>query len=138
MAAVHSIEARLGDPRPGPRPAAGRRLQDHPERMTPVWFARYAGAMSDPLAVAASGLSEQQAALLDFEKQWWALPGSKESEIRERFSISPTRYYQVLNALIDSEEALAHDPLLVKRLRRLRSSRQKERTARRLGVNLKV
>jgi hypothetical protein len=103
-----------------------------------MWFAGYAGAMSEPMAAISTGLSEQQAALLEFEKQWWALPGSKESEIRERFDISPTRYYQLLNALIDSEVALAHDPLLVKRLRRLRSSRQKERTARRLGVNLRV
>lgn len=90
------------------------------------------------MAVPSAGLSEQQASLLEFEKQWWALSGSKESEIRERFDISPTRYYQLLNALIDSEAALAHDPLLVKRLRRLRSTRQKERTARRLGVNLRV
>ena len=112
--------------------------------MTSVWFGRYAGRMSDPMAATTpairsrAGLSEQQVALLDFEKQWWALPGSKESEIRERFEISPTRYYQLINALIDTEEALAHDPLLVKRLRRLRAARQKERTARRLGVNLRV
>lgn len=103
-----------------------------------MWFAGTLRDMSDPMAVVPTGLSEQQVALLEFEKQWWALPGSKESEIRERFDISPTRYYQLLNALIDSEVALAHDPLLVKRLRRLRSSRQKERTARRLGVNLRV
>jgi hypothetical protein len=94
--------------------------------------------MSEPMAATSAGLSQQQVSLLEFEKQWWALPGSKESEIRERFDISPTRYYQLLNALIDSEIALAHDPLLVKRLRRLRSTRQKERTARRLGVNLRV
>jgi hypothetical protein len=92
--------------------------------------------MSSPMPIATSGLSEQHAALLDFEKSWWALSGSKESEIRERFDISPTRYYQLLNALIDSPDALAHDPLLVKRLRRMRETRQKERTARRLGVNL--
>lgn len=106
--------------------------------MTWMWFRRYACHMSDPMAFTPAGLSEQQIAVLEFEKQWWALPGSKESEIRERFDISATRYYQLLNALIDSAEALAHDPLLVKRLRRLRSSRQKDRTARRLGVNLKV
>ena len=103
-----------------------------------MWFRRYAEPMSDPMAVSPAGLTEQQASLLDFEKQWWALPGSKESEIRQRFEISPTRYYQLLNALIDTEAALVHDPLLVKRLRRLRATRQKERTARRLGVNLKV
>lgn len=94
--------------------------------------------MSDPMPAPTTGLSEQQASLLEFEKQWWALPGSKESEIRERFDMSPTRYYQLLNALIDSEAALAHDPLLIKRLRRLRAARQKDRTARRLGVNLRV
>lgn len=93
--------------------------------------------MSEPMPIAAGAeLSEQQAALLDFEKQWWALPGSKETEIRERFDISPTRYYQLLNALIDSDAALAHDPLLVKRLRRQRATRQRERTARRLGLSL--
>jgi hypothetical protein len=92
--------------------------------------------MSSPMPITMTGLSEQQAALLDFEKIWWSMSGSKESEIRERFDISPTRYYQLLNALIDSPDALAHDPLLVKRLRRTRETRQKERTARRLGVNL--
>jgi uncharacterized protein DUF3263 len=106
--------------------------------MTSMLFRGYAEDMSDPMPTAPAGLSEQQAELLDFEKQWWALPGSKESEIRERFDISPTRYYQLLNALIDTGEALAYDPLLVKRLRRLRASRQKDRTARRLGVNLRV
>jgi hypothetical protein len=92
--------------------------------------------MSSPMPITTSGLSEEQAALLDFEKNWWSLDGSKESEIRDRFDISPTRYYQLLNALIDSPDALAHDPLLIKRLRRLREMRQKERTARRLGVSL--
>jgi len=95
--------------------------------------------MAELMPIAAgTELSEQQAALLEFEKQWWALPGSKETEIRERFEISPTRYYQLLNALIDSESALAYDPLLVKRLRRQRATRQKERTARRLGVSLNI
>jgi len=48
--------------------------------------------------------------------------------------MSATRYYQVLNALVDKPEALAADPLLVKRLRRLRQSRQRTRAARRLGI----
>ncbi|MEE9964116.1 MAG: DUF3263 domain-containing protein [Propionicimonas sp.] len=91
--------------------------------------------MTSPMPITPAGLSEQQAALLDFEKSWWSLPGSKESEIRERFDISATRYYQLLNALIDTPEALAYEPLLVKRLLRQRDSRQKERTARRLGVS---
>ncbi len=94
--------------------------------------------MIEPLAAGAPALSERDAAILDFEKQWWSLPGSKESEIRERFDISAPRYYQILNQLIDTEAALVHDPLLVKRLRRLRAARQMERSARRLGVTIRV
>lgn len=92
--------------------------------------------MSSAAPIVDTGLSHEQAAILDFEKNWWSLAGSKESEIRERFDLSPTRYYQLLNSLIDSPEALQHDPLLVKRLLRQRSTRQRERTARRLGVQL--
>ena len=62
-----------------------------------------------------------------------APPAAKEQAIRELFNLSATHYYQILNALIDTEDALAHDPMLVKRLRRLRTSRQRARTARRLG-----
>ncbi|MGH3910551.1 MAG: DUF3263 domain-containing protein, partial [Pseudonocardiaceae bacterium] len=54
---------------------------------------------------------------------------------RELFDMSATRYYQVLNDLIDRQEALAADPMLIKRLRRLRASRQRARAARRLGVD---
>ena len=49
--------------------------------------------------------------------------------------MSATRYYQVLNALIDKPAALAADPLLVKRLRRLQVHRQRTRAARRLGID---
>ncbi len=83
-------------------------------------------------------LTALDAAILDFEKQWWSLASTKENEIRERFELSAPRYYQRLNALIDTEEALAYDPLLVKRLRRQRAARQRERSARRLGVQIKV
>ncbi len=86
------------------------------------------------LAVTPVGLSDFDAQLLDFEKNWWSLAGSKETEIRERFDMSTTRYYQLINALIDTEAALAYDPLLVKRLRRLRQTRQRARSARRLGL----
>jgi hypothetical protein len=74
--------------------------------------------------------------ILAFERQWWQYAGAKEQAIRERFGLSATRYYQVLNALIDRPAALAHDPLLVKRLRRLRSTRQRARSARRLGIEV--
>ena len=79
-------------------------------------------------------LTEREAAILAFERQWWKYAGAKEQAIRELFDMSATRYYQVLNALIDRPEALAADPMLVKRLRRLRAARQRARSARRLGV----
>ena len=75
-------------------------------------------------------------AILAFERHWWKYAGAKEQAIRDQFQMSATRYYQVLNALIDRPEALAHDPLLVKRLRRLRAARQRARSARRLGIEV--
>jgi hypothetical protein len=77
-----------------------------------------------------SPLSSRDQQMLALERQWWKYAGAKEQAIRE---LSATHYYQILNALIDTEDALAHDPMLVKRLRRLRTSRQRARTARRLG-----
>jgi hypothetical protein len=83
-----------------------------------------------------SRLSERDCEILDFERQWWKYAGAKEQAVRERFEMSTTRYYQVLNALIDRPEALAQDPLLVRRLRRLRAARQRQRSARRLGFEV--
>ncbi|MEO7126350.1 MAG: DUF3263 domain-containing protein [Nakamurella sp.] len=79
------------------------------------------------------GLSRRDLDVLQFERQWWLYAGNKEQAIRDMFDLSPTRYYQVLNQVIDSPDALAVEPLLVRRLRRLRASRQKNRAARRLG-----
>ena len=81
-------------------------------------------------------LNERDTEILAFERQWWKYAGAKEQAVREKFQMSATRYYQVLNALIDKPEALAVDPLLVKRLRRLRETRQRVRSARRLGIDL--
>jgi len=75
-------------------------------------------------------LSEQQREILAFEKQWWRYAGAKEQAIRDMFGISPTRYYQSLNALLDHPDAMRHDPALVKRLRRLRATRQRSRNRR--------
>ncbi len=83
-----------------------------------------------------SPLSERDSAILDFERQWWKYAGAKEQAVREKFEMSSARYYQVLNTLIDRPEALASDPLLVRRLRRLRASRQRQRQARRLGFDV--
>ena len=84
----------------------------------------------------ADGLTRREHDILAFERQWWKFAGVKEEAIKELFSMSATRYYQVLNALVDRPEALAADPMLVKRLRRLRASRQKARAARRLGFEV--
>lgn len=86
-----------------------------------------------PQGAEPAGLSERDQQVLAFERQWWKYAGAKEQAIRELFDMSATRYYQVLNSLIDSPAALAHDPMLIKRLRRMRSTRQRARTARRLG-----
>ena len=83
-----------------------------------------------------AGLTRREYDILAFERQWWKYAGAKEEAIKELFSMSATRYYQVLNTLVDRPEALAADPMLVKRLRRLRASRQKARAARRLGFEL--
>ncbi|WP_460519387.1 DUF3263 domain-containing protein [Flindersiella endophytica] len=89
------------------------------------------GTTPDPEA----GLAERDQQILAFERQWWKYAGAKEQAIRDQFGMSATRYYQILNALIDRPEALAKDPLLVKRLRRLRSSRQRARSVRRHGTS---
>jgi len=90
--------------------------------------------MAEAVRTAQTGLlSARDAQILDFEKSWWQARGSKEQELRDRFDMSPSRYYQILNALLDSPEALAHDPLLVKRLRRMREQRQRNRSAHRLA-----
>ena len=85
---------------------------------------------------AAGELSARDREIIAFERQWWKYAGAKEQAIRELFDMSATRYYQVLNTLIDSPAALEADPMLIKRLRRLRASRQRARSARRLGIQL--
>ncbi|HSN06615.1 MAG TPA: DUF3263 domain-containing protein [Candidatus Angelobacter sp.] len=83
-----------------------------------------------------SELSDRDRAILEFERQWWKYAGAKEQAIRDLFDMSATRYYQVLNSLLDNPAALEADPMLVKRLRRMRASRQRARSARRLGIEL--
>jgi hypothetical protein len=95
-----------------------------------------ANALPNGDASSTPGLSERDQDILAFERQWWKYAGAKEAAVREQFDMSSTRYYQVLNALIDRPEALEHDPLLVRRLRRLRAARQRQRSARRLGFEI--
>ena len=81
-------------------------------------------------------LSEFEVKMLEFERSWWRHAGVKESSIKELFNLTPPAYYQLLNNLIDREEALMAEPILVKRLRRLRESRTVTRSSSKLGFTL--
>ena len=81
-----------------------------------------------------TAMDDHERAILDFEHRWWKYAGAKETAVREKFDMSSTRYYQVLNALIGRPEALAHDPLLVRRLRRQRSRRLRTQSGRPLAA----
>ena len=121
--------------------------------MTPVGFRSYDDAdgqaeqeergMESAQAAAThasvdASLSDRDRRILEFERQWWKYAGAKEQAIRDLFDMSGTRYYQLLNGLIDDPQALAFDPMLVKRLRRMRAARQRARSARRLGIELET
>jgi hypothetical protein len=79
-------------------------------------------------------LDPRARSILDFERTWWREPGPKGRLIRDRLGISPTRYHQLLNRIIDRPEALTYDPMLVRRLRRMRDVRRRRRVAGRLGL----
>ena len=74
-----------------------------------------------------AALTDREQQILAFETKWWKHAGSKEQAIRDTFGLSSTRYYQLLNGLLDNPAALAHDPVLIGRLRRLRSTRARTR-----------
>lgn len=65
-------------------------------------------------------LSERHAAMLDFERSWWDEDEPRDRVIRERFQCSPDEYHAELTGVLDDPAALDHDPLVVRRLRRLR------------------
>lgn len=79
---------------------------------------------------ASHGLSERDQRILVFERQWWKHAGAKEQAIRSEFGLSAARYYQMLNAVLDQPSALLFDPMLVKRLHRIRDARTEARAAR--------
>ena len=80
-----------------------------------------------PDKLAPMDLTERDRAILDFESSWWSESAPKEQLIRERFELSATRYYQILNELLESDEAYEYDPLVVRRLRRHRDRRRRAR-----------
>ena len=79
-------------------------------------------------------LTAREKEILDFERSWWKHAGVKEQAIKDRFEMSATRYYQLLNELLEKPAAMEYDPILVKRLKRLRTYRQRQRVARLLGA----
>ena len=87
-------------------------------------------SMMENVSNSPAGLSELETRILEFEGTWWKFAGAKESAIKELFDLSAPRYYQLLNDLIDREDALVAAPMLVKRLRRLREARMSARSAR--------
>ncbi|NBE54614.1 DUF3263 domain-containing protein [Streptomyces boluensis] len=97
-------------PEPGPEPESSGEPEPEPEP-----------------APGAAGLSARDQDVLALERRGWPTPGLKERAIRERLGISPTRYYQVLNALLDDPKAQEHDPVTVNRLRRVRTARRSRR-----------
>jgi hypothetical protein len=85
-------------------------------------------AAPDPDATAGSALRERDRRILDFEREWIRHPGAKDEAVRQEFGLTPARYYQVLNAVIDLPAAIVYDPMLVRRLQRVRDARTSERT----------
>ncbi|MDG4761678.1 DUF3263 domain-containing protein [Micromonospora sp. WMMD710] len=106
---------------PTPRPAPPIETADEPARSVD---ATDEPAPAEPVE---PGLTERERAILAFEQQWWRHAGAKEQAVRDTFGVSSTRYYQLLNGLLDNPAALAADPVLIGRLRRLRSSRARNR-----------
>lgn len=80
-------------------------------------------------------LDELELRVLDFERDWGARPGAKASAIRTEFGVPPARYYQMLSAVLDSPAALRHDPLLVRRLQRVRDARAASRASRTFRID---
>src|SRR5699024_12656832 len=84
-----------------------------------------------------SELSERDAQILDFERQWWRYAGAKDEAIRELFDLNATRYYQILNSLLDNPTTLEHHPMLIKRIRRIRYQHHYERSSSRIPNQIK-
>lgn len=85
---------------------------------------------------ASVALTDDERAILDFEAEWRRHVGAKEEAIRAQLDLAPARYYQLLGRLIETEAALAYDPMLVKRLRRVRDQCDAERAAREGALGL--
>ncbi|MGH9117983.1 MAG: DUF3263 domain-containing protein [Acidimicrobiales bacterium] len=72
-------------------------------------------------------LTDLDRAIIDFERTWWQEPGRKDDAVRQQLDLSSTRYYELLNQLLEKPEAMDYDPMVVRRLRRLRDRRRRVR-----------
>ncbi|HEY9499854.1 MAG TPA: DUF3263 domain-containing protein [Terrimesophilobacter sp.] len=88
-----------------------------------------------PADLASPSLSDRDMRILAFEHEWWRHAGAKDEAIRAEFGLNSARYYQLLNAVIDSPAAVVHDPMLVRRLQRVRDARTGARTMRRMSTD---
>ncbi|HEX5201029.1 DUF3263 domain-containing protein [Paractinoplanes rhizophilus] len=107
--------------RPAPDPSDGSPDESGAPQQIPAQRATGEAAGDKP------ALTDREREILAFEARWWKHAGAKEQAIRDTFALSSTRYYQLLNALLDKPEATEHDPVLVGRLRRLRATRARTR-----------
>jgi len=70
-------------------------------------------------------LTDEQKAILAIESRWWKHAGAKERYVKDVLGLDPIRYYQLVNALIENPEAVAVAPVVINRLRRIRSHRRR-------------
>ncbi|MGI5213064.1 DUF3263 domain-containing protein [Plantactinospora sp. CA-290183] len=114
-------------PVPQPRSGAGSEVETPPDGAEVATGAGAGTAAGSAATPGGPALSEREREILAFERRWWRHAGAKEQAIRDAFDLSATRYYQLLNGLLDNPAALAADPVLVARLRRLRATRSRNR-----------
>lgn len=79
----------------------------------------------------AVSLTEHERALLDFERHWWRCGATRADAAQRRFGLDAAEHRRTIAALIDSPAALEHDPVLVRRLRRMRATHRAGRSERR-------
>ncbi len=108
-------------------PAEKSELDEHQDQIVPAPRTAEQPEPGAPAPAEKVTLTERELLILAFESKWWKHAGSKEQAIRDSFGLSSTRYYQILNALLDNPAALEQDPVLIGRLRRLRSTRARTR-----------
>ncbi|MGW5646113.1 DUF3263 domain-containing protein [Saccharopolyspora sp. NPDC003752] len=129
--------ARLQQRKPNSDPAPGRRLRLAEPITQPIERIVEPPPVPPQPLPPDGELTVRERGILAFESQWWKREGvKKELAVRELFDMSPSRYYQLLNALLDSPVAERADPMLIKRLRKARAGRQRARAAQRLGIEL--